>query len=300
MGQDQDAQGTAPRARAKKGRLGERSCLCKECGAELETDRWNRRYCGNPKCRVVVRRGQAAKRQEKCRATEESARRHREREQLRRRGFREWACRSLLVVLALVVTALACARPAKPKKQSEAERAQSQLLALLLLLVLPVASDEDRRLRAEDDPSDDQPNEGLQPGDGQPEVGHLPEVGSGSVCGGDRCSEEAKNLAAEELKAPVRGHAPRRKSSGPFCDRPGCYGAPLVWTRWGECFCSEGCQSALRRVEDRERKWLERGIRAGVAWCEQELARRREERRRRRDQLLAYRLRWMPSRSSSP
>ncbi len=297
MGQRQDAQGRSVRARGLRRR--ECRCLCEGCGRSFVATRWNQRYCGKPACVRQVQRWQQAKRQERCRATWEGAHRHRERERLRRRRARERARRSLLVLLALVVNALAWARPARPKKGSEVERARCQLLALLLLLVLPVASAEDCH-QAEDDLGDDPPNERARPDGEQPEEEHLPELGSGSVCGASGGPEEGQNRAAPALEDPLRGHAPRRKTNGPFCDRPGCYGAPRVWTRWGECFCSAGCQSALRRVEDRERKWLERGMRAGVAWCERELAWRREERCRRREQLLAIRLHWMPGGSASP
>ncbi len=299
MGHAHDAHGSGGRARKRQRR--ESPCLCENCGRPLEAPRWNQRYCGEPECKRRVQSWQAAKRQERCRATREGRRRHREREKHRRRRARERTWKTLLVLLTLVVTAVSRARPAKPKKQSQAER--EQLLALLLLFVLPVlpvlsaASEEDDSLAPEDDlhdSSDEQPDDEVRPNDDQPEGGYPPDADT------DAGSEDGDDGGSEADDHSPRGHTPRRKNGEPFCDRPGCYGAPLIWTRWGECFCSEECRAALRRVEDRERKWLLRGIRAGVEWCGRELARRRKERDRLRDQLLAYRLRWMPGGSSSP
>jgi hypothetical protein len=43
-----------------------------------------------------------------------------------------------------------------------------------------------------------------------------------------------------------------------FCDRPGCYDAVRESCRCQARYCSDGCRQALRRVRDRERKWLNR------------------------------------------
>ena len=43
-----------------------------------------------------------------------------------------------------------------------------------------------------------------------------------------------------------------------FCDRPGCYEPLLTESRAPARYCSCGCRQAMRRVLDRERKWLVR------------------------------------------
>lgn len=53
------------------------------------------------------------------------------------------------------------------------------------------------------------------------------------------------------------------KNSEPFCDRPGCY-EPRRPSRGGvACYCGDDCGQAMRRVRDRERKWLRRKTTVG-------------------------------------
>lgn len=81
----------------------------------------------------------------------------------------------------------------------------------------------------------------------------------------------------------ARGHAdPPRGAT--YCDRPGCYDPPAHRSPHTRCFCSARCRDALRRVEERERKWLVHGAKAGHCWCERELERRRADVARRRDE----------------
>jgi hypothetical protein len=47
-----------------------------------------------------------------------------------------------------------------------------------------------------------------------------------------------------------------RKIPANFCDRPGCYEPLPTHSRAPTRYCSRGCRQALRRVTDRERKWL--------------------------------------------
>jgi hypothetical protein len=61
------------------------------------------------------------------------------------------------------------------------------------------------------------------------------------------------NLAA------ARGHAAKIFSPTPLCDRPGCHEPPLQSGRHHACYCCPACRQAVRRVLDRERKWLRRG-----------------------------------------
>ncbi len=54
-----------------------------------------------------------------------------------------------------------------------------------------------------------------------------------------------------------------RNFSGPFCDRPGCYQTVRTSCRCQARYCSDDCRGAVRRVHDRERKWLVRNTSAG-------------------------------------
>jgi len=54
-----------------------------------------------------------------------------------------------------------------------------------------------------------------------------------------------------------------KASSGSFCDRPGCYDAVRCSIRARARYCTDPCAQAMRRVFDRERKWLGRKTYAG-------------------------------------
>lgn len=71
----------------------------------------------------------------------------------------------------------------------------------------------------------------------------------------------------------VRGHA----ALAILCDRPACFRVAARLTPHAPGFCSPACRRAMRRVLDREQKWLSRGARRGDRGCIRELARRREE-----------------------
>jgi hypothetical protein len=58
---------------------------------------------------------------------------------------------------------------------------------------------------------------------------------------------------------PARGHVAKIILPTPVCARPGCLEPPLKSVRITACFCSRACRQAVRRVLDRERKWLLRG-----------------------------------------
>jgi hypothetical protein len=47
------------------------------------------------------------------------------------------------------------------------------------------------------------------------------------------------------------------------CDRPGCYEPPRDSRRTPASYCSDACRAAMRRVRDRERKYLARKTKAG-------------------------------------
>jgi hypothetical protein len=62
---------------------------------------------------------------------------------------------------------------------------------------------------------------------------------------------------------------PRRRPNYPprerlaICERPGCYEAPRASRRSPSSYCGDACREAMRRVRDRERKYLRRMTNAG-------------------------------------
>jgi hypothetical protein len=48
-----------------------------------------------------------------------------------------------------------------------------------------------------------------------------------------------------------------------LCARPGCYEPPCDSNGASSSYCCEACRKAVRRVKDRERKWLSRKTKAG-------------------------------------
>ena len=93
-------------------------------------------------------------------------------------------------------------------------------------------------------------------------------------------------LQPDEQMAPDANPAPRddsdrrawsrsKKFSGPFCDRPGCYDAVRASCRCQARYCGDECRGDVRRVHDRERKWLARNTPAGrfKRGCEYQAAR---------------------------
>ena len=61
---------------------------------------------------------------------------------------------------------------------------------------------------------------------------------------------------------PARGHA-AKKHPEVFCDRPGCYEPVRESPCAPASYCGDGCRTAMKRVRDRERKWLLRNRPAG-------------------------------------
>jgi SET domain-containing protein len=68
-----------------------------------------------------------------------------------------------------------------------------------------------------------------------------------------------------ELTKPAQASAwSRSKRCGEnFCDRPGCYDSVRCSCRARARYCTNECGQAMRRVHDRERKWLRRNTYAG-------------------------------------
>jgi len=72
------------------------------------------------------------------------------------------------------------------------------------------------------------------------------------------------NTATKQpTSGPHRAWSRSKNSGEDFCDRPGCYDARRSSSRATARYCSDDCRQALRRVTDRERKWLRRNTSAG-------------------------------------
>lgn len=79
--------------------------------------------------------------------------------------------------------------------------------------------------------------------------------------------------------AAARGHAATIFSPTPMCHRPGCHEAVVKSGRNQSCYCCSACRQAVRRVVDRERKWLWRGTFRGRRAREREYQAARARRR---------------------
>lgn len=83
--------------------------------------------------------------------------------------------------------------------------------------------------------------------------------------------EEARlrraSASESDVSAAVSASPAWSRSNGPYpervCDRPGCYEAPRDSRRVASSYCSDECRRAVRRVKDRQRKWLARKTKAG-------------------------------------
>jgi len=89
----------------------------------------------------------------------------------------------------------------------------------------------------------------------------------------------SQNTAAQQSPSdPDRAWSRSKSSFEDFCDRPGCYEARRFSSRAAARYCSDDCRQALRRVTDRERKWLRRNTSTGRFKRRLEYQRRAENR----------------------
>lgn len=65
----------------------------------------------------------------------------------------------------------------------------------------------------------------------------------------------------DDFERPSWSRNTRNLSS--FCDRPGCYEPRRRSLRSPSRYCGDACRQSMRRVRDRERKWLSRNTCAG-------------------------------------
>ena len=82
---------------------------------------------------------------------------------------------------------------------------------------------------------------------------------------GEECRAPPEERAASRVESEETEAAwsRRKKNFASFCDRPGCYAAPRPSCRCTSRYCSDECRQAMRKVCDRERKWLSRKTVAG-------------------------------------
>jgi len=76
----------------------------------------------------------------------------------------------------------------------------------------------------------------------------------------DRAVQAHSDSGTDVEKSPDQDRAwsRSRKIPGEFCDRPGCYEPLPEHSRAPARYCGHDCRRAVRRVRDRERKWLSR------------------------------------------
>ena len=81
---------------------------------------------------------------------------------------------------------------------------------------------------------------------------------------------ERRVVTQKSLKFEQRVVTRQNFFSIPLCDRPGCYEPPPKSGRNQAKYCCRDCRQAVRRVLDRERKWLKRGAFQGHSNRERE------------------------------
>ena len=68
---------------------------------------------------------------------------------------------------------------------------------------------------------------------------------------------------ATDMPAEPCAWSRNRKYPAIFCNRPGCYESPRYSPRVPASYCGDDCCAAMRRVRDREHKWLRRKTKVG-------------------------------------
>lgn len=96
----------------------------------------------------------------------------------------------------------------------------------------------------------------------------------------EQCGDEgaARDPTIANRKESDSAWSRSKKNPSPFCDRPGCYEARRPSSRCAARYCGDECGQAVRRVRDRERKWLSRKTAAGRFKRRLEYQTRREAR----------------------
>jgi len=86
--------------------------------------------------------------------------------------------------------------------------------------------------------------------------------------------ERAPSRRADDSTGSPRGHG---ATGGEICDRPGCFEPPANGVNRQARYCGAPCRTAVRRVRDRERKWMTRKTLWGIFKRSLEYARRRSQ-----------------------
>jgi hypothetical protein len=273
MARDQPASGRGTSARRKRPRRRprRRACCAKGCKRSFTPSRWNQRCCDQEACSRRVRRWQATARQQRRRATEAGRKEHRQAEAKRRKAVRAAETTHALVALtlALTVTAQAAEPPepvaAKPEPQATelpATEPSEPVAAELPAAELPAAE-----LPAAELPAAELP-ESLAVELPEPQA-----VDDSKVDDAPQVDDAGVGVAASDaVEVTARGHA----LLALLCDRPGCFRVAARVTPHETCYCGPVCRRTMRRVLDREQRWLSRGALRGLRGCIRELARRRE------------------------
>lgn len=255
MARDQPASGRGTSARRKRlrRRPRRRACCAKGCKQSFTPSRWNQRCCDQEACSRRVRRWQATARQQRRRATEAGRKEHRQAEAKRRKAVRAAETTHALVALALALTVTAqAAEPPEPVAAEPPAEPSAPVAAELPAVELPAAELPESLAAELPEPQavDDS------------KVDDAPEVDDAGV----------RVAASDAVEVTPRGHA----LLALLCDRPGCFRVAARVTPHETCYCGPVCRRTMRRVLDREQRWLARGALRGLRGCIRELARRRE------------------------
>ncbi len=219
--------------------------MAEGCGREYTPWCWHQRYCGEDECRQRVLRWQAAQRQCRRRSTDEGRTAHRLAEKARRESAR---------------------LDAADHDGAEHDGAEHN--------------------GAEHDAAgpDAAGSDAAEPDVAEPDTAG-PDAAEPDVAEPDAAEPDAVEPDAAECVWLDGAEPTRRGHAGParLCDRPACFRRVLGLTPHAASYCGPVCRRAVKRVVDREQKWLIRGALRGDAVCVRELERRRQARCQRRE-----------------
>lgn len=96
---------------------------------------------------------------------------------------------------------------------------------------------------------------------------------------GEATNSAVRSRGQDAAGTPDGAWSRSKRNLAPFCDRPGCYQPRRQPTRSPARYCGDACARAMRRVQDRERKWLRRNTLVGRLKRRLEYASRRSRRK---------------------
>ena len=221
-------------------RLRPRDCLRQGCGRVYQPRRWNQRYCQDPECLKRVGRWQAVKRQQQRRSRPEVREAHAAAERNRRARHRAADCTST---------------KAKVRSEQDLGHCREGCCSASLTRMAPPEG-----YRKADGWAESRRPAGLAR-TGRPEKDPAAPGDHHKGC----CPAAPTRIDPTEEDPDAEGRAWSRSKKIPtsFCDRPGCYQAVRSSHWWQARYCSDGCRQAMKRMHDRERKWLVRDTEVG-------------------------------------